>query len=150
VIQVNLLGNEPGGSGISRGTATTSAQREWAQIAVSRSRLNLAIPPQLPNASGTSANTRNDRAAEQAVGLCAHFMDKQKLGKHRAEKVIVSAFCFFQGKLPPLVVCRGFRQNHSRRLRSHPQPVMSTPLTTDYRLPTTGYLPLAPRYCLLP
>ena len=86
VIQVNLLGNEPGGSGISRGTATTSAQREWAQIAVSRSRLNLAIPPQLPNASGTSANTRNDRAAEQAVGLCAHFMEKQKLGKQRAEK----------------------------------------------------------------
>src|ERR1039458_7372679 len=68
VIHVSLLGNAPGGSGISRGTATTSEQSEWAQIAVNRSRLNLAIPPKLPNASGTNASTRSGRLCKVEIG----------------------------------------------------------------------------------
>src|ERR1035437_935650 len=67
VIHVSLAGNAPGDSGISRGTATTSEQLEWAQIAVRRSRLNLAIPPKLPNASGTSASTRSGRLCKVEI-----------------------------------------------------------------------------------
>ncbi len=67
VIHVSLAGNVPGAPGISRGSATTSAQAGCAHNAPSRSRVNLEIPPWLPNASGMRASTRSDREPVEAM-----------------------------------------------------------------------------------